>query len=392
MYYSVGIIEPIGGHGGNDVYLFNILKSISGQANFEAVLYTCDETSADGLENVNLIYSNIYGKKNKYVRGLNYVIGTVKALNDAKSKKMSIIHLHLFGFSFLEYINLYLSKKIYGFPVVCTIHDIESFVEYGKKYNVKHKYERFLKLMNAAIVHTDYARSELLKRMKNRERYENKINTIYACDIEYGILKKGTKNKVSARNIINLPLNRKVVLFFGMIKKVKGLDVLLKALVKVRERYSDVLLVVAGKVWKDDFNEYEGIIREKCLMPNVECRIKYISGEQVPFYFYSADIIVLPYKKIYNSGVLIRALSYGTPVLSSDFGPFKEFIKDDHNGYLFKTGDDESLADKLKLILDNQESLREVSVNGKRFIEENFSLQSIGCKYIEIYKDVLKIK
>ena len=68
------------------------------------------------------------------------------------------------------------------------------------------------------------------------------------------------KNKEESRRHINVPLDRKVILFFGLIKKIKGLEVLLESLTTVKEKHPDILLLIAGKVWKNDFSVYQEII------------------------------------------------------------------------------------------------------------------------------------
>ena len=56
---------------------------------------------------------------------------------------------------------------------------------------------------------------------------------------------------------MDIEKGKKVLLFFGMIKKVKGLDILLSSLTEVIKKHSDVVLLIAGKPWKDDFSNYQ---------------------------------------------------------------------------------------------------------------------------------------
>jgi len=389
MEINIALIEPIGGHGGNDIYAFNIIHSIGMSENCSATLYTCDATATDGRENVKLTYKNIFGKTNKFIRGFNYMMGTIKSLRDAKKNKANIVHLHFFDFSMREYFNLFMAKKLYGFHVVGTVHDIECFEKYAKGDNSKHNYDKFFLLLDGVVVHTEYARRELLKQLSSETIGARNIQTIYACDLDYDSLDKETVEKSIARKHLNLPQERKIVLFFGQIKTVKGLDVLLEAVANVSQKDPSLLLVIAGKVWKDDFSKYERIIKENGSEPYVEQRIGFIDNEEVPYYFNAADVIALPYKKIYNSGVLIRAMSFGTPVLASNFGPFKEFIHDGENGFLFETENAESLAEKLFNVLEEETPLESVSRAETEFIKRNFSLKKIGNQYRELYQSIL---
>lgn len=272
------------------------------------------------------------------------------------------------------------------------MHDVESFEKYAKGDSSKHNFDRFLSLFDGVVVHTDYARQELLKQVSSDVIDAKKIQTIYACDLDYDSLAVSGMGKSLAREHLGLPQERKIVLFFGQIKKVKGLDVLLEALAIASQKEPSILLVIAGKVWKDDFSEYGNIIKRHGLELYIDQRIGFINNDDVPFYFNAADVIALPYKKIYNSGVLIRAMSFGTPVVASDFGPFKEFIQDSENGYLFETGNAGSLAIKLQTMLDKETSLESVSLAEKEFIKRNFSLNKIGKQYLELYQAILEEK
>jgi glycosyltransferase involved in cell wall biosynthesis len=386
---NIAIIEPVGAHGGNDTYDFNLIKALMLQTNTTATFYTCDITKLQESINMKLLYKNIFGNSNKFFRAFRYVRGTFMALINARKDKVDIIHLHFFQFNSLEYINLYLAKKVFGFTIVATIHDVESFEKYARNDTSEHNYEKFIRLIDGIVVHTDYAKAELINNIGTKLISPSKIKTIYACDLDYSTLENNQIEMNIAREKLNLPQDKKILLFFGQIKKVKGLDVLLKSLVEVRKEIPEILLVVAGKVWKDDFSEYEKLIIKYSLQNNVDLRIDFVANDDVPYYFNAVDAIVLPYQKIYNSGVLIRAMSFATPVIASNFGPFKEFLINGENGFLFKTGDAKDLANTIVNTLASNVSFRNIGQEGKRTIEKEFSLYEIGIQYREFYTEIL---
>lgn len=387
---KIAIIEPIGGHSGNDVFVYNALQSINLMKKYHATLYTCDETDINGRDNIIVTYKNIFGKTNKYIRAFNYIVGTIRSLLEAKKNNVKIVHLHFYHFGFLEYFNLIMAKKIFHFCVAGTIHDVESFEKYAKGDTSRHNYEKFLRLLDGIAFPTEYARDELLKQISSDLLKNKVVKTVYVNDVDYHRLDDNLIKNIDARNSLGLPEDRKIFLFFGQIKKVKGLDILLKALLEVSKKDPSVLLVIAGKVWKDDYSEYEKIIDEYGLKQYVEQRIGFIEDEDVPNYFGAADVIVLPYRKIYNSGVLIKSMSLGTPVVASDFGPFSEFVDHGKNGFLFKAGDVKSLSEQLILALSDNTDLKAISKAEKQFIKDNFSLEKIGRQYSGFYDEVLK--
>lgn len=386
---KIAILEPIGAHGGNDIYDYNLVNSLCIQDATEATLYTCDITKPKKGYNVKLLYKSIYGNDNKFFRAIRYFKGTFISLLDAKKNKANIIHLHFFGFNSLEYTNLYMAKKIFGFTVIGTIHDVESFEKYAKNDTTKHDYRKFISLLSGIVVHTDYAKKELINNIGTKLISPKKIKTIYACDLDYTTLNNNQIEMSKAREKLNLPLDREILLFFGQIKKVKGLNILLEALAEVCIEAPEILLVIAGKVWKDDFSEYEKLIQKHSLQNNIDLRISFVANDDVPYYFNAVNAIVLPYQKIYNSGVLIRAMSFATPIIASDFGPFKEFIDNNENGFLFKTGNKKDLAVTILNALQNKDKLLHIGKKGKTTIEQKFSLIEIGQQYCEFYNEVL---
>jgi len=189
---------------------------------------------------------------------------------------------------------------------------------------------------------------------------------------------KVSEDKEASREYLALPRNKTILLFFGMIKKVKGLDVLLESFKKVVVEHSDLVLLIAGRPWEHDFDSYQKIIDKNHLAENIILHTKFIADHDVRHYYCASDLVVLPYKRIYQSGVLIMTLSYIRPVLASDLLPLKEIIVDNENGFLFKSEDVNDLADKLKLILADKKNLENVSKNGYNFIKNRFSWEKIG--------------
>ena len=171
-----------------------------------------------------------------------------------------------------------------------------------------------------------------------------------------------------------------------MIKKVKGLEILLKSLRKVIDSNPDTILLIAGKPWENEFKIYQQIIDENNLSENVILHTRFIPHEDVEYYYSASDLVVLPYKKIYQSGVLMMTLSYGKPALVSDLPPLKEVITDNENGFLFSSEDVSDLARRLNQILGDKDNLERVRVNGNILINTRFDWDEIGRLTKEAYQ------
>lgn len=129
----------------------------------------------------------------------------------------------------------------------------------------------------------------------------------------YNIFESGGITKTEAREILNLPPDEKVILFFGIIRPYKGLRHLLHALALLREK-RDFHLVVAGEFWEPE-TEYVSLIHEMGIEDLVHLYGRYIPNEEVPAFFSAADIFVAPYTDGTQSGAVKIALGFDLPLV-----------------------------------------------------------------------------
>ncbi len=379
----VALLEPIGGHSGNDFYDFGLCKAVAEQGT-DLVFYTCDETTLDTKFSfpfkTEKPFKKIYGKENKLVRGLRYAIGSYNAANHASKAGLKVVHFHIYHFAMREYLNFFLFKRK-GFKIVATIHDVENFEDFGKEIDTR-KYRKFEKIIDRVIVHSEYAKRAVKKYFPSFP--EEKIHIVPHGDSDF--LFNNLIGKMEARKKLNLPADQKLVLFFGQIKKVKGLDVLLKAWAIVRDQMKDAKLLVVGRPWKVEQDLFDGIVKEKNLEPDCILNYNYVDNEVIPAYFEAADIVVLPYREIYSSGVMIRALDYRSAIIASDLDTFKNIIVEGENGVLFKNEDEKDLAEKILALINDEEKLKHLRINAKKTADEKFSWKLIGEKVNGVYK------
>jgi D-inositol-3-phosphate glycosyltransferase len=379
----VAMVEPIGGHSGNDFYDFGLCKAVADQGT-ELSFYTCDETDLDTKFNFPFRtikpFKNIYGKDHKLIRGFRYAIGAWNAAQDAARAGAKVVHFHVYHFAGREYLNFFLFRRK-GFKVVATIHDIESFDQYGQEIDPG-KYGKFRRAIDQIIVHSDYAKASLKKYFPDFP--EAAIHIVPHGDSDF--LYNTPISREEARKKLNLPMDQQLVLFFGQIKKVKGLDVLLKAHAIVRDQMPNVKLLVVGKPWKVEQEEFDAIVKEKNLEKDCILNYSYVPNEIIPYYFAAADVVTLPYREIYSSGVMIRSLDYSAAIVASDLDTFKKIIVEGENGVMFKNEDEQDLAEKIMALLKDEAKMKRLRINAKKTADEKFSWQLIGKKVNEIYK------
>ena len=145
--------------------------------------------------------------------------------------------------------------------------------------------------------------------------------------------------------------NGRTILFFGKVRKYKGLEVLLKAMPIVLEKL-DCRLIVMGEFY-DSIDRYQQMISELQIEDHVRVDNRYIPNEEVPNIFAEADVLVLPYVSASQSGVARIALLNGMPIISSTAGGLSETVIENVNGLLFPCGDSKALAERIITFFEN---------------------------------------
>ena len=378
MNRKVAIIDTLGAHGGS--FHFYAFGQAIGLVNngVNVSLYTNNETADPKISGVKFFafYKNIFKNSFRITSGINWILGTVFSVFHARFSGISVFHFHIFYTNFLVLFNLLFVKILFG-KVVLTVHDVSSFSNSSNSLIITNL---IYKLSDRIITHNQFSKSEIINVNTNLEPYISIVphgNYIPFINIQF--------NKEKSRKILAIPNNRRVLLFFGMIKKVKGLEILLSALKGVVEKNPDVLLVIAGKPWENDFSVYQNIIDENNLSDYVLLHTKFIQQENVEHYYCASDLVVLPYKKIYQSGVLMMTLSFERPALVSDLPPLTEIISNNENGFVFKTENVSDLTNKLNSILINEVLMEKVRVKGVELIKKKYDWVDIGRQTLQAY-------
>ncbi|UZR94496.1 glycosyltransferase [Chondrinema litorale] len=146
--------------------------------------------------------------------------------------------------------------------------------------------------------------------------------------------------KVDALKSLNLPTGKKTLLFFGLIREYKGLDVLLKAFNKLSDAYQ---LVIAGESY-EDFSKYEELINNSPNRDRIFVFRRYIPDDEVASFFSASDLCVLPYKSATQSGVVAVAFHFDLPVLVTDKGNLKDTIEPYDTGIVIDEPDENMLS------------------------------------------------
>ncbi|MGA9770113.1 MAG: glycosyltransferase [Blastocatellia bacterium] len=137
----------------------------------------------------------------------------------------------------------------------------------------------------------------------------------------------------------------RTILFFGKVRKYKGLHVLLEAMPRVLSEI-DCQLVIAGEFY-DSLDKYQRLIRELGIERNVRIINRYVPNEEVRDFFEQADLLVLPYVSASQSGVARIAFSNALPMIVSNAGGLSETVIENVNGLVFPARDSKALAERI---------------------------------------------
>lgn len=378
----VAVVEPVGSHGGMDYYDSGLVGGVASQG-VDVTWYTSDVSTQRGKTKIKIehAFEGIWGGDPAWKRGLRYVKGVMRTVLHARANCAKVMHFHFFHVGVLELLSVALAR-VGGFAVVATVHDVEAFKP-GKKSRLLQSVA--YRCIGKFIVHNDISRDELTKRSGVNSR---KI-TVIPHGSYLGLVTESVTSQLDARAQLALPEEGTVLLFFGQIKEVKGLDILLTAFGRIASKIAPCYLVIAGKVWKDDFARYEALIDKCSLREKVKLFIRYIPDEEVETFYRAADLVVLPYRRIYQSGVLLMAMSFGTPVIASDLPGMKEIITEGENGFLFASEDVDDLVTRLIDLTGNKKRLTDVAARARRTLDTDFNWADIGRRTVDVYRSVI---
>lgn len=359
----VYIIDPVGRKAGLDHYNDSLSRNLNASGTKTVVFSNYNSEFSEKKFPFNFANSPFF------IPGI--LVSYLFVYNEVKRHKPDFVVFHLFKASkFLNWFSRQLIKR--NIKLIFIVHDVESLISINENVD---QMNSLLKLADQIIVHNNFSQDELTRKYSV---VDDKINLIPHGDY----LDLPTRiTKAEARNKLNLKSDRPIILFFGMIKPTKGLDILLKAMQRI-----DAQLIVAGRMRMNSISDYSTWIDNLYHEGKLITDIQYISNEKRDLYFKAADLIVLPYRKIYQSGVLLMALSYQLPVIASDLVPNKDLVKEFDAIEMFSSGDHNQLSEKLNQLLADQKRQEVLKTNGIALLSQNHNWKLISQLFNKIIR------
>jgi glycosyltransferase involved in cell wall biosynthesis len=240
------------------------------------------------------------------------------------------------------------------------------------------------RLVDHIFVHTEQMRRELLS---DFGMTSGKITVIPFCVND--TVPNTALTSLGARQLIGLAPSHKAVLFFGNIAPYKGLEYLVEAvslLIRTDPAYR-LLIVGRPKNCAPYWEEIQRQISRAGLRPNLIERIEFVADEETEIYFKAADVLILPYTHIFQSGVLFLGYNFGLPVVASDVGSLREDIISGKTGYICRARDAEDLAATIQTYFQGdlyaQLTARRVEISD--YARERYSWAKVGETTRSVY-------
>jgi glycosyltransferase involved in cell wall biosynthesis len=182
------------------------------------------------------------------------------------------------------------------------------------------------------------------------------------------------------------PPHGATLLFFGLIRESKGLDLLIRALPSIVDQTPDARLVVAGDPI-EPAEPFQRLARELGVADRIEWRLRFVAEAEIEEVLERATIVVLPYRKIESSGVLATALGHGRPVVVTDVGSLGDTVREFGAGAVARPEDPASLAAQCVALLQGGEALA-AAVRGTHAAREALSWERAAEAHERLYEQV----
>lgn len=293
-------------------------------------------------------------------------------------------------FEYFDRTVLLLYYKLQGKKIVLTAHNVNQSKRDSRDSLLNRLTLRIqYRLANHIFVHTQKMKSELILDFGVRERA--------VTVIPFGInnsLPRTDLSPAQARQRLGIGCGERAILFLGRIRPYKGLEDLLTAFQLLKLSDSNYRLIIAGEQKKGSEDYLKGIRQriEREFDPKwIILETRYIPDQEMELYLKAADVLVLPYKEIFQSGVLFLGYSFGLPVVATDVGSFREEIIEGQTGFLSKQNDPPDLAKTLEAYF---ESDLYVELPRRRqqiqdYANRRYSWEVVGETTRKVYEELL---
>jgi len=379
--------------GGDRPYAFGLATELMSKGAVLDIIGSDELDSPQFHANPRVRFLNLRGDQRSDVSFLGklrrVLLYYVKLIGYAAGAKPRIFHILWNNkFEVFDRTLLILYYRMLGKRIVLTVHNVNAKKRDGKdtwlnRFTLRMQYRQ----ADHIFVHTEEMKRELSS--------EFGVDSRRVTVVPFGVNNDAPDTHLTpkeAKDRLGIQQSEKAILFFGNILPYKGLEYLVDAFQRVAALGGDYRMIIAGRAARHQ--EYWAGIRERIdedvKKGRVVLRADFIPDEETEVYFKAADVLVLPYRHIYQSGVLFLAYGFGLPVLASDVGSLRDDIVEGKTGFLFRSEDAVDLAKK---IMDYFQSELFANLSTHRqdirdYVKRQHSWDIAGMETVRLYSDL----
>jgi glycosyltransferase involved in cell wall biosynthesis len=323
----------------------------------------------------------------KVLRILSYYVKLVLYSATAKPKLFHILWNN--KFEFFDRTLLMVYYRLLGKKLVLTAHNVnagkrDANDSWLNRLSLKIQYN----LADHIFVHTNGMKNELVA--------DFRIPSDKVSAIPFGInntVPDTSLSSAEAKRQLGVSSSDKTMLFFGNIAPYKGLEYLIAAFAELlgTDRRYRLLIVGRPKGAMAYWNEIRQTISRCSIGDRVIEKIEYVPDETTELYFKAADVLILPYAHVFQSGVLFLGYSFGLPAIAADVGPLKEEIIEGQTGFVFKPRDSLDLVRTIGQYFKSElfRNLKARRAEIKAYANERYSWDKVAAITTAVYSRLL---
>jgi len=353
-----------------------------------------DHSVPELLSNARVNFLNLRGDQrpevNRMAKVLRVLTYYVRLICYAAKAKPKLFHLLWNNkFQFFDRTLLMLYYRLLGKKIIFTAHNVNAAKRdlndsWLNRTSLRIQYG----LSDHIFVHTEKMKRELVSDFLIPE---SKVSVI-----PFGInntVPDTALSTVEAKQRAGVSSSDKTLLFFGNIAPYKGLEYLVSAFSDLLRKDGRYRLIIVGRPKGSDgyWREIHQGIARSGIRDRVVERIEYIPDEETELFFKAADVLILPYTRVFQSGVLFLGYSFGLPAIAADVGTLKEEIIEGQTGFVFKPQDSSDLSRMIgeyfeSHLFRNLESRRGAI---KAYANERYSWDKVAAVTMAVYSGLL---
>jgi glycosyltransferase involved in cell wall biosynthesis len=334
--------------GGDRPYAFGLSTALIAQGISLDLIAGDELDSPEFKEQPGVNFLNLRGDQRRNVsllaKGSRVLAYYFRLLRYALTSRPRVFHILWNNrFEAMDRTLLMLYYKAIGKKIALTIHNVNVRQRDGtdtlmNRLTLKMQY----RLCDHLFVHTEKMKSELIEGFNVRDA----VITVIPFGINNAVPTTDLTS-VEAKQRLSIDNGEKTILFFGRIAPYKGLEVLAAAFKQLVAEDGNYRLIIAGRPKKDSESYWESIrvtMNHEVATGRVTPIIEFVPDKDTELYFKAADVLILPYTQIFQSGVMFLSYSFGLPVIAADVGSLSDDIVEGKTGFVFKRGDSGDLA------------------------------------------------